>query len=390
MSIAEPTVALVFSPEGWVEQLHRHLADHGGARIRQIVVEPSTLRDEEFDVLVVSHRWPALTPVLVRRVQEAGARVLGVFDRDEPAAREHLARIGVDAIVGADVALRSFVEAIRAVGPEHGERTRRTVVRDHFDEPTAGVGIVAVGGPCGGGKTELSVAIAMALADRGCSVVLLDADVHAAAIAIRLRLPLHANLRTAVATLQAGGDVARSLVSFGRVAVLPGSVTSGHAHFEPAEVLSVLSELHHRYDHIVIDTSGVPGEPLGRALLGAANVALGISAAGPVELSRLVSWTTDAAPSFAARLSLVINRAPKDAYRRGEVVDELGRAVAAPVLALLPFDERVVRAAWDARSVERGAFVEQVRAIVDASVPQHERRADRRRDVRHRSGSEAA
>ena len=91
MSVAEPTVALVFSPEGWVEQLHRHLADHGGARIRQIVVEPSTLRDEEFDVLVVSHRWPTLTPVLVRRVQEAGARVLGVFDRDEPAAREHLA-----------------------------------------------------------------------------------------------------------------------------------------------------------------------------------------------------------------------------------------------------------------------------------------------------------
>ena len=155
-------------------------------------------------------------------------------------------------------------------------------------------------------------------------------------------------------------------------------------------MLSVLSELHHRYDHIVIDTSGVPGEPLGRALLGAANVALGISGAVPVELSRLVSWTRDAAPSFAARLSLVINRAPKDAYRRGEVVDELGLAVAAPVLALLPFDERVVRAAWDARSVERGAFVEQVRAIVDAAVPQHERRADRRRDVRHRSGSEAA
>ena len=27
----EPAVALVFSPEAWVEDLHRHLADHGGA-----------------------------------------------------------------------------------------------------------------------------------------------------------------------------------------------------------------------------------------------------------------------------------------------------------------------------------------------------------------------
>jgi hypothetical protein len=50
----EPEVALVFSPEAWVEGLHRHLTDHGGARVRQVIVDPSLAFDEEYGTLVVS------------------------------------------------------------------------------------------------------------------------------------------------------------------------------------------------------------------------------------------------------------------------------------------------------------------------------------------------
>ena len=50
--MVEPEVALVFSPETWVEELHRYLADHGGARVRQIVMEPSLALDEQYDTLV--------------------------------------------------------------------------------------------------------------------------------------------------------------------------------------------------------------------------------------------------------------------------------------------------------------------------------------------------
>ena len=60
MSIAEPTIAL-FLAEQRVEDLHRHPADHGGACVRQIVVEPAVVLDEAYDALVVSDRWPALT-----------------------------------------------------------------------------------------------------------------------------------------------------------------------------------------------------------------------------------------------------------------------------------------------------------------------------------------
>ena len=50
MSTNEPAIALVFSPEAWVERLHRHLADHGGARVRQIVLDPTLALDEAYDV----------------------------------------------------------------------------------------------------------------------------------------------------------------------------------------------------------------------------------------------------------------------------------------------------------------------------------------------------
>ena len=88
--MAEPEVALVFTPEQWVEELHRHLTDHGGARVRQIVVEPGVALEETYDVLIASYRWPALTHAFVADVQARGRVVLGVFDREEPAARGRL------------------------------------------------------------------------------------------------------------------------------------------------------------------------------------------------------------------------------------------------------------------------------------------------------------
>ena len=104
----EPTIALVFSPEHWVEELHRHLTDHGGARVRQIVLEPTVALDEEFDMLVVSHRWPALTR-FIDAMHDRERRVLGVFDPDEAAGKEHLLALGVDATIASDAAMAEFV-----------------------------------------------------------------------------------------------------------------------------------------------------------------------------------------------------------------------------------------------------------------------------------------
>jgi methylmalonyl-CoA mutase cobalamin-binding subunit len=128
VSASGPAVALVFSPEAWVEELHRHVSHHGGARVRQIVVEPSVALDEDYDVLVVSDRWPALTHGLVRAVHERGRGVLGVFDPEEPAGKDHLVDLGVDATIAADADVTEFVAALRdlqvAVGYDPGDGGR--------------------------------------------------------------------------------------------------------------------------------------------------------------------------------------------------------------------------------------------------------------------------
>src|SRR5262245_52946272 len=110
--MAEPEVALVFTPEEWVEDLHRHLTDHGGGRVRQIVVEPGVALEEAYDVLVVSNRWPALTSAFVHALHARGRSVLGVFAREEPAARAHLVAVGVDAVIESDRGPHAFVEAL--------------------------------------------------------------------------------------------------------------------------------------------------------------------------------------------------------------------------------------------------------------------------------------
>ena len=116
--MSEPTVALAFTPDYWVEELHRHLTDHGGARVRCVVVEPLVALEESYDVLVAGHRWPALTRGLVNDVHARNRIVLGVFDREEPGSRKHLLGLGVDGIVESDAGRDAFVRAIVERGRE--------------------------------------------------------------------------------------------------------------------------------------------------------------------------------------------------------------------------------------------------------------------------------
>src|SRR5687768_11993016 len=114
----EPEVALVFSPETWVESIHRYLTDHGGARVRHVLMDPALALEEEYETLVVSHRWPALTPAFVHAIHARRRRLLGVYDRSEPAGREHLASLGADRVIESDAPMAEFLDALVALTPD--------------------------------------------------------------------------------------------------------------------------------------------------------------------------------------------------------------------------------------------------------------------------------
>src|SRR5437773_540845 len=196
--MTEPEVALVFTPEVWVEELHRHLCDHGGARVRSLVVEPLAALDEDYDVLVVGHRWVSLTRALVADIHGRGRAVLGVFDRDELAGRRHLLDLEVDAVIESDTGPAAFAGVVAELARGRGDDPApigTAASRDAF--------LAAVGGPPGTGRTEVAIQLAVAL-HQHARTALIDADDVAPAVAQRLGLPIEPNLRTAIDGVEHG------------------------------------------------------------------------------------------------------------------------------------------------------------------------------------------
>jgi MinD-like ATPase involved in chromosome partitioning or flagellar assembly len=362
--MSEPEIALVFTAEPWVEQLHRYLSDHGGARVRSLVVEQSVALEESYDVLVVSHRWPALTHAFVADVHARSRRVLGVHDRAEAASRAHLARVNVDAVIESDAGSEAFVRALVGLC---SERERLAGVAPPAPALRPGR-LIGVGGPPGVGRTEVAIQLAVA-ATRGSTVVLADCDDVAPAVAQRLALPLEPNLRTAIDAVEHGrGDLAACIQREAKamVAVLGGIPNStSWMQVRPGEVIRVVDRLGADAELVVVDGIGsLPdlGGPRGRfatarALAIEADVLVAVCDASPVGIARLLAWTVEAralAPSTP--IAVVVNRAPSASFRRGELYDEIMSSVDVVEVGFASLDSHVVNAAWEGRPVTRGKF----------------------------------
>ena len=364
----EPEIALVLSPDAWVERLHRHCADHGGARVRCIVVEPSVALDEEYHVLVVSDRWPALTRPFVDALHASGRRVLVVCaDDDEPAARELAGRLGADAMVRASVDPGDLVAAVVALAPDPSlapSAATSEVVTGARQLESRGSALVAVGGPSGAGATEVAIGVAAAGARRGARAVVVDADHVTPSIAARLGLPLEPNLCSAVDAVAFGlGAVPGALFDLGErwPAVLVGAPSRRAANaLEAADVRAVTDVLGERYAPVVVDLAAPAtayGPDLAPAILEHAGAVIAVGAATPVGVVRLVEWVALVDRYLAGTpVHLVVNRASTVRSRRAELASELLASGRAASLTFIPHDPRVEDAVWDAAIPERGAF----------------------------------
>jgi MinD-like ATPase involved in chromosome partitioning or flagellar assembly len=370
--MAEPEIALVFSADPWVEALHRHCSDHGGARLRQLLVDPELALDEEYTTLVTGHRWPALTPALVDELHRHGRTVLGVWDRGEPDSRALLVAVGVDGLVASDAAPREIVDAITAL-PRANELRPASI--DAPVEVRGGRRFV-VGGPTGAGSTEIAIGLAHALHKRGQRSVLVDVDDSAPGVAPRLGLPLEPNICTAVDAVEyrtgSLSDAVTRRADFDVVSGFPAP--SGWTRLRPPEVLRVVHALALEYEAIVLDVAApvrherASGDGKPHALTGAvmteADVLLGVASANPVGVGRFVAWLADVLP-FAreAELHVVVNRAPPSAYRRGEIRSEILACVQPRTFAFVPTDRRVDDAAWSGAVARTGSFARALREV---------------------------
>lgn len=409
--MAEPEIALVFSPEAWVEGLHRHLTDHGGARVRQVIVDPSLAFDEEYSTLVVSHRWPGLTRTFVDAAHRRGRQILGVFDPDESAGREFLTSLGVDRVLASDASMAEFVDAFMALAPEHrlpvpsitaleaavnGDRPSPTAADDGR---AARSHVVAIGGTPGAGATEVAIGLTATISRHGERAVLVDADDVLPSVAQRLGLPIEPNLRSAIESVEYGmGDVDSTIMRAGRtldvLCGLPNA--SAWSQVRPSEVLSVIAAIAESRGYVVANVAsrledvgrgGRGRYGISRAVISEASLLVGVAPAMPVGVTRLLGWVTDVrALNASAPVHLVVNRAPRDAFRKAELDQEIRRTFEPESLTFLPQDPRVEAAAWSGELVANGPYTKAIAELAVKMTPRSSRAMRPRRNTGSRRG----
>lgn len=370
--MAEVELALAVSARPWVDSLHRFLADHGGARVRTVVMGPEDVMAEEYDVLIIDDVCSFLTPRLVEQARRLGRQVVGVFDdRDGPDAKQRLLECGVDDVIESGASPEEFVSVVNGV-LELAPFVPPTSAGLPSTDAGGGRVVVITGPPGGCGATEVSLAVAR----HAGQAVLLDADDVAPSVAQRIGLPLTPNLRTAIDIVyHRSGELADTVFRCDRVDVVAGlGDPEAWSQLRPGEVEAVVDELASRYRTVVVNAgSGIEPPQLGegrfglsRSMVRRADVLVGVGRSDPVSLSRLVRWAAEAsriAPDTP--LVLALNRVPRSSYRRSEVRGELSRILPAVPIVVLPEDKRVEEATWAGAPVAKGPFVRAVAKLVE-------------------------
>ena len=376
--MSEIEVALAVSARSWPDRLHRSLADHGGARVRAQVLSPEDALAESYEVLIIDDISSFLTPRLVQELQRSNRMVLGVFDpTDGQDGKERLGGCGVDQVIESGASAEEFVVAVRTLVALAPRQQADEV--DPASVALAGGRLIAVGAPPGGcGSTEVAIAVAQRLTRSG-TTVLVDVDDIAPSVAQRLALRLLPNLRTAIDVVQhRGGDIDRSLQAVGRLNVLCGlSGANDWRDIRPVEIQDVFSELRRNFRFVVANVGSLleetgfgEGERFGlsRSVVAAADVVIGVGLGQPVSLSRTIAWSLAAAAlNPGATSSLLINRAPRSAFARGEIRTEISQATGRSV-EFLPTDDRVEAASWQGRPVPSGGFRRAVDRFTDRNL----------------------
>jgi len=383
--VRESSIAIAASGREWALGLHRFVADHGGARVRVRVMHPEQALEESYDVLVIDDVTSFLTAQLVHQVQRRDRKVLGVFE--EEAGKNRLGKLGVNAAIVADSRPEEFLAVITeltaqgAVDEEFADLVAELHDREPVAEENQAGRLVAVGGAGGGvGATEAAIAIAADLARRGPSVCLVDADDVAPAIAQRLDLPLHPNIRTAMDHVQhREGTVAGALHGHPTgFQVLPGlPIARDWMDIRLGTVLDVVTDLADITDVVVINISSMvePGLTgprddgrfgVSRLVLAAADDVVLVADPSPVGTSRAIEWLADTRHLRGeTALHLLVNRYSDSQFALAETRRELETAAGPASVTFIPFDSKLARAAWEGKLAPGTSFARAVEAAVN-------------------------
>jgi hypothetical protein len=119
--VFEPVIAIAASPRDWAPRLRRHIADHGGARMRATVLYQEDALEESFEVFVVDDTTSFLTPQLVMQLHDRGRQVLGVYEN--AMGKRQLVNLGVDQAIERATSTEELLVAVSKLAANATPRT---------------------------------------------------------------------------------------------------------------------------------------------------------------------------------------------------------------------------------------------------------------------------
>jgi flagellar biosynthesis protein FlhG len=222
--------------------------------------------------------------------------------------------------------------------------------------------ITVTSGKGGVGKSTVALNLAIAMADKGVRVLLLDADANLGSIDIMLGVSPRFRLSHVLRGEQEIEDVL--LTPYHNLRVVPGS--SGDADYpvlheqRQRELMTALRELEEWYDVLLVDTAaGMTPEILGYcALADDVLVVTGVEPTAIMDAYAMVKALSMRNPTLPVQIVLNAVRVPREGE---EAVEKLQRAIKhflrrdVDCVGAIPYDPAVQRAILDQKPIMRSA-----------------------------------
>jgi MinD-like ATPase involved in chromosome partitioning or flagellar assembly len=339
-------VATVLSAREWEPGLVAHARDTASLRVVLRAYQPADIesRSHEIDVVVAGGEVAWVTPTQIAGWRRLGFGVIGVHPAGDTPAAQLLERGGANEVVPDTIDVVALVQAIRFVAPSAGHE----IVGSRGN-------VTAVVGPRGApGCTEVALAYASTLSASGATA-LIDADLSAPALAVRLGLPPRPDVTDAADGVREDGSIAPN--SFHRIrslSVITGSHRPSEGILRDSMLTGVIDAAAAQFDHVVLD---VGADNAGASIVEQADAVILVvdaSAVGIVRAAQITSLWMGPQPL------LVLNRV--DPSSRTEAVDAVRRWTGLEPAAVV-LERRQVRRTTAAAKMPDRRFVRAVAGV---------------------------
>jgi MinD superfamily P-loop ATPase len=332
-----PRVATVLSAREWESGLVALARDTAEVRMVLRAYRPEEVEEEahRLDVVVAGAETTWVTPARIAAWRRRGLLVVGIFPSGDRPARQRLVAGGADEVLPDDTPAGAVVRAIRLLRP----------AAEVPEPPRTAVTAVVTGPPGAPGRTEVALALAWSWAARR-RTLLLDLDVEAPSLAVRLGRPPRPDLVDAAeAVHETGIFPSRAVAECGPLGLVIGS-TRRHDGVIPAHLVAdVAAAACSLAEVVVVDAGHRRGDD---PLVKGADLVVLVAEASPIGLVRAARLAADWA---APQPLLVLNRVRR--AQAAEVAAVARRWTGLEPAALVPQQAAVMAAARSAQPPAR-------------------------------------